>query len=359
MPKLLCRLPKYRKHRPSGQAVVTLDGRDHYLGPHGTAASRREYDRLVGEWQINGRRLPSDGTDGLTITELAAAYWRFAQDYYVKRGRPTDEQDGIKVALKFLRQSYRDTRAADFGPLSLENVRAKLVDAGHSRGYVNQNVRRICRMFKWGVSKELVPVAVHQALATVVGLRSGKTIAPDHPPVAPVDEATIQATLPHLPQAVADMVRFQRLTGCRPHEVCDLRPCDVDRTGDVWLYVPESHKMEHKGRERVILIGPQAQAVLAPYLLREADGYCFRPAYGKSAKYLPNSYHGAIERACDRAGLQRWTPNRLRHSAATAIRARFGLEAAQVCLGHAQADVTQVYAARDLAKAAAIMREVG
>ena len=36
----------------------------------------------------------------------------------------------------------------------------------------------------------------------------------------------------------------------------------------------------------------------------------------------------------------RWSPNRLRHSAATAIRQRFGLEAAQVPLGHASADVT-------------------
>ena len=42
--------PKYRKHRPTGQAVVTIAGKDHYLGPHGTKASIAEYDRLVGEW---------------------------------------------------------------------------------------------------------------------------------------------------------------------------------------------------------------------------------------------------------------------------------------------------------------------
>ena len=55
----------------------------------------------------------------------------------------------------------------------------------------------------------------------------------------------------------------------------------------------------------------------------------------------------------------RWSPNRLRHSAATAIRQRFGLEAAQVTLGHASADVTQVYAERDSAKAAKVMRLIG
>jgi integrase len=54
-----------------------------------------------------------------------------------------------------------------------------------------------------------------------------------------------------------------------------------------------------------------------------------------------------------------WSPGQLRHSAGTEIRKRFGLEAAQVVLGHSKADVTQVYAERDLAKAEDIMRQVG
>jgi hypothetical protein len=32
--------PKYRKHRASEQAIVTNSGRDRYLGPHGSMASR-------------------------------------------------------------------------------------------------------------------------------------------------------------------------------------------------------------------------------------------------------------------------------------------------------------------------------
>ena len=57
--------------------------------------------------------------------------------------------------------------------------------------------------------------------------------------------------------------------------------------------------------------------------------------------------------------LPRWTPNRLRHSAATEIRRQFGLEAAQVVLGHSQANVTQIYAERDMNLAAEIMRKIG
>ena len=32
-------IPSYRRHRASGQAVVTLNGVDHYLGPWNTEAS--------------------------------------------------------------------------------------------------------------------------------------------------------------------------------------------------------------------------------------------------------------------------------------------------------------------------------
>ena len=41
----------------------------------------------------------------------------------------------------------------------------------------------------------------------------------------------------------------------------------------------------------------------------------------------------------------------------TEVRRKFGLEAAQTVLGHARADVTQVYAERDHALAASVMKE--
>jgi len=118
-------------------------------------------------------------------------------------------------------------------------------------------------------------VTTYQALATVEGLRAGKSDAKETGPVLPVDDATVEATIAHLRPLVADMVRLQRLTGIRPGEVCVMRPCDIDRTGDVWQYRPHEHKMEHKGRSRVILLGPKAQAILRPYLLRDGESLCF------------------------------------------------------------------------------------
>jgi len=53
-------VPSHRRHKPTGQAVVTLSGKDYYLGRWNTKASRAEYDRLIGEWLVGGRCLPTE-----------------------------------------------------------------------------------------------------------------------------------------------------------------------------------------------------------------------------------------------------------------------------------------------------------
>ena len=143
-----------------------------------------------------------------------------------------------------------------------------MIDADHSRKHINKNVERIRRMFKWAAAEELIPATIPQSLAMVAGLRQGRTKAREMAPVEPVDDAVVEATLPHMPPIVADMVRLQRLTGMRPAEVCMLRPCNLNRLADVWIYRPERHKTEHHGKSRTILIGPKGQGVLKPYLER-------------------------------------------------------------------------------------------
>ena len=65
MPHIKNSVQSYRKYEQSGQAIVTLSGRDHLLGPHGTQASRAEYDRLIAEWLNRGRQpiLNAEGRD--------------------------------------------------------------------------------------------------------------------------------------------------------------------------------------------------------------------------------------------------------------------------------------------------------
>ncbi len=428
MPRLAHAIPKYRKHRASGQAIVSIAGRDHYLGPHGTKASKLLYDRLIAEY-LAANRQPQYFTtedDRITVVEVLAAFWRFAKSYYVKNGKPTNEQDAFRLVIRDIRLLYGNTPAEEFGPKALKAVRQKWIDRGQCRPTVNKNMRRLTRIFKWAVSEELISAHVHQALATVPGLKKGRCELPEPDPILPVPQATVNQTLPHLPPILHDMVLVQSKTGMRPGEVCNLRPVDVDRSEDIWVYRPEVHKTEHHLRSRLVFIGPTAQQVLLPYLSRDANSPCFspqenmaqflkekhanrqtplscgnRPGTNRKKKpiklprdrYDANSYRQAIHRACERAfpppvdlarradetrgqwferlgpeGVRklkqwqsehRWSPNQLRHSAATAIRKRYGLEAAQVVLGHAAADVTQVYAERDLEKARTVIREIG
>ena len=149
-----------------------------------------------------------------------------------------------------------------------------------------------------------------------------------------------------------------------------MRPCDIDRTDDVWTYRPESHKGSHLGHDKAIAVGPKAQAVILRYLARDTAMNCFRPIDAERKRgrtpratiresYSVDSYRRAVERAAKRAGVDHWTPHRLRHTRGTEVRARFGLDAAQAVLGHRGADVTQVYAEVDLRKAAEVARLMG
>lgn len=174
-----------------------------------------------------------------------------------------------------------------------------------------------------------------------------------------------------------------------------MRRCDVDMTGKTWIYKPDGHKTEHRGRTRVVPLGPQAQAIIRPFLPLD-DQPLFGPRVWMAVirpkavrvyadRYDKDTYGRAIDNACDKAfphptlsrvkardlteaqaaeldawrKAHRWHPNQLRHTYATELRKRYGLEAAQVLLGHARADVTQIYAKRDLAKAVKIAAKVG
>ena len=94
----------------------------------------------------------------------------------------------------------------------------------------------------------------------------------------PVDDAIVEATLEYFSSpVVADMLQVQRLTGARPGELCAMRPCEIDRTDDVWVYTPAKHKTQHHGHKRQIAVGPKAQEILLHYLARAPRDFLFSP----------------------------------------------------------------------------------
>lgn len=436
MPKLVLTVPKYRLHKTTGRALMTLNGRDVYLGRYGSSESKAEYKRLIAESQVIGCQRPANaGGEGPSVSAVVSAYLEFARGYYVKNGKPTTTIQHIRDAMKPLAQLYDPTPASAFGPLALKAVRERMMEGGRwCRSMVNKAVAIICRMFKWAAENELVPVSVFHALKTVAGLRKGRSKARETAPIKPVPPAYVEGVLSHVPCPVRAMIEVQLLTGMRPGEIVIMRGCDLDTSGRVWTYTPQSHKTEHHGKDRPISIGPKAQAIVREFLKPDIAAYLFNPADaerqrrhvqhaarvtpanegnrpGSNRKSKPEwapgdhytvaSYRRAIDRGCDDAfplperlarrqvqgtlhlrwesdrewktrlgpklwyeveewrDSHRWSPNRLRHNAATFIRKEFGLDAARAILGHSSPAVTEVYAELDREKATEVMARVG
>jgi integrase len=406
--------PSYRLHKQSGQGIVTLRDaatgrrRDILLGKHGTPESRKEYARVLGEWEAANGTLPPSGAPGvpadLTVNELLAHFLLFAEARYSREGVATSELREYKIVMGLLKELHGHTLARNFGPRALKAVRQSMVDERLSRGVINQRVGRIRRIFKFGVAEELLPPHTRQALEAVEGLRAGQQGVEETEPVRPVPDGIVERTLPFLNRQVAALVRLQRLTGMRPGEACIMRPCDIDTSGTVWLYAPQHHKTQHRGKARVVAIGPRAQEVIRPFLDRPADAYLFSPREARedryaamrsrrkskvppsqecrrkaaperlpALRYTPRSYHEAIQMACTKANAEaekkadggpwepvpEWHPHQLRHTHATEVRRVFGLEAAQVALGHSSANVTEIYAERDMRLAADVAANLG
>lgn len=396
MPRTRSISPKYR--RKGHQAIVTLTDpsgkrRDYLLGPWKSAESRAEYGRLLAEWHAAGMCIPhvGPGPSDLTVNELILRFWQHAKLHYRHAdGTPTSEQDGYRHSLRPLKALYGHTLAREFTPLALKAVRQNMIDAGLARRLINQRIGRVRRLFRWATGEGLLPATIFHALGAVDGLSQGRTNAPETEPVRPVPSEIVERTIPFLSRTVAGMVRFQRLTGCRPQDVCNLRRCEIDMSGPVWFFRPVRHKNAWRGKSRTIAIGPQAQAVLADFPTEEPEAYVFSPARTMAErrtelrstrvssvqpsqicrairnpkktpgdKYTPRSYHQAVRNACIAEGIPRWFPNQLRHTRGTEVRKQYGLEAAQVTLGHAHAKTTEIYAESNATLASRVALETG
>ena len=387
------RTPKYRRLKQKGRAdraFVEIDGRRHYLGTYGSEASRQRYDLLVGEWLAGGRQFAPQ-PEQITVAEVLAAFIRHAKAYYDPAGA---ELANFVLAMKPLKQLYARRLAADFGPRKLKAVQQLMVEQGGARAYVNRRIKRIKHIFKWAKNEELIPPSVYESIRDLPGLKRGRTSAPERDPIPPVPDTSIAAVLPHVSREVAAMIELQRLTGMRPGEVVLMRTGDIDTTGKVWTYIPHHHKTAYRERQRTVYLGPQAQSIAKPWIKKDLQAYLFSPQEAERRRkaagfprmkgrkratsrranqkpnvkrttrkvgdhYSPDSYRRAIHYACDAAGIPRWSPNQLRHRAATDIRRAYGLEAAQLLLGHARADVTQIYAERDKDKISQIVLQAG
>jgi integrase len=448
------RTPSLRRHSPSSLGVVTLNGKDHYLGhwpkdrKTPPAQVQTAYDRLIAEWLAKGRRLQpqpeANHANAISLNELMLAFLHHAELHYRREdGSATSELNEYKAALKPLKRLYGALPVTEFGPLKLKAVREAMAherrylvrftpkegdietklerhvwehnfrrvvgggcqvrwlnqwcdaevlgdEQALSRGVINNRIRRIVRMLKWAVAEELAPESVWRSLTTVRGLEKGRTTVRETEKVKPVPEAHVLAVLPYASPQVAAMLELQLLTGARPVVIRIMRARDIDTSSDIWLYRPAHHKTRYKGKERVIAIGPRGQEVIKPFLKLDLQAHLFSPrdavAHFRAMQranrktpvqpsqmnrkkrkplkqptvcYTMSTYATAVAKACIKAAVPHFHPHQVRHTHATSVRRQFGLEAAQVALGHSQAQITEVYAERDQALAAKVAKQIG
>lgn len=396
--------PSYLKHKATGRGrfVWTDPAGNHHdkllPGKFGSAESKAAFQRTHLECQVSPAAVArGDGRQYATsVNEILLRYLAHAAMRYPNRddGRPPSALVETRLTIRAIRTLYGDLPAAEFGPLKLQAVQQSWVAAGLARATCNKRLDIAKRAFRYAVSQELVPKDVYEqfrALDTVERLQKGRTGAREPDPIGPVDDATVDATLPHLNRHVRALVEVQRLTGMRPGEVTRLKLSEIDTAGDVWFYRPKKHKTAHKGKSRVIAIGKRAQAIITAFRTKDDTEYLFSPrkavaehnAARRAARktkpspgevrlraaekkhrvykdhYTTHRYDVAVARAAEKAGVPHWAPNQLRHSFATRVRKEHGLEAVQVSLGHSRADVTQVYAERNEALAAAVAAKIG
>lgn len=246
-------------------------------------------------------------------------------------------------------------------PKVLATYMADWRDSGRSRAYINGLASRLRAFARWAVAAGLAPHAIVPALECVRPFRPGAPGCHDRAPVSPIDRASVDATLAHLPPMVAALVELAWWSGARMGELVQLRPGDVGPLErGVRIYRPAHHKTMWAGAARQILFGPAALGVLEAALAAwpcAADEYLFSPARSERARrgadtggrrapgeaYTTSSVAKAIRRAARAARIHPWGPHRLRHAYATRMALAHGPLIASRLLGHRSVRITEGY----------------
>ena len=334
-------------------------------------------------------------TSTLTVGELVENFKKYTIQILARMSENTRLHDlSLIRRIESSLHPYFAWPVNDFGPDELHKIQQALINHKYVQGKtvkqytrqgINDVMKWIKRVWKWGLGRQLVNPERLQSLEEVKALRLGSNSVTEKAKRKRVTEDEFKKVVSGVNPVVADMLRLIWLTAMRPYEVCGMRPFDLIRDdSECWLYIPGrdcgpvgKHKTMRFERVKVIPITRGSQGILSKYITDfESKEFVFSPEQavklcqkqkslnrktplncgnkpGTSKKECPrispgkkydhNSLCRAVVRACERAGVEKFVPYDLRRTAATGTRSILGKEAAKVLLGHTKTETTDIY----------------
>ena len=333
-------------------------------------------------------------------------------------GTMTNHFAKVKLFLRPLNNLFGDLLARDFSAEDLRLWR-KAVLAGTWRNekqlkelgtrkrewgadYTNEAHSNILNLFGWLESYGHIPPGKLEHLQSVKRVKSNPSSRNRI-----VSDQDFDTILVHTSQVVGDLLRIQRSTAARPSELCTMRPADIDRSGEIWIYHPRKWKTQHKGKTRSIPLSVACQQVLLPYLDRDPEDFIFSPreaaqywrehreedrepkerttpvypselkrrerdrqkrqkAFDKrhfAPAYTKDTLRQAVQYAIEKARrrgfeVADWTPYDVRHTRITEVQRDEGWETAQALAGHESMNQTKVYSHQREERAIRLAKEI-
>lgn len=224
-------IPSLTKHT-SGSAVVNLidattgQRRCITCGVFGTQEAKAEYQRVVGEWFAAGKVLKPKLAGGEQPEGFGFTVAQLVQAYETSDEIKKTYKQQIKAAKVPLLELYGDTPAAEFGPLRFRSVIKQFVDAKNRNGEqmtretINKRRALVIRVWKFGVSMEMVPMSVAEALKTVPTTEQGR----ETEKIQQVPMWMIRGAMRHMSKRLRAMLALQLRTGSRPGEILMMTP---------------------------------------------------------------------------------------------------------------------------------------
>lgn len=312
----------------------------------------KDYLDLLEAWERRGHqprckaRLPQDPKSMGALVDIYEAH---LQDLgrYVADGQETTTWRFIRPCLESFRDSFgavpiRNLTKAHL--TSYRNAQERLVaQAKMMPRNANRRLARLREFIIWAIqlghlpetlgwTADHLPKVERHLHHDVIQARSHSKRA--------VTWEEVNAVAEVCSDVYSAMLKVHRMIGCRPGELCAMDSREIEVQGEWWKWSPRKTKTAHHGHKTVYWIGPEAQEILKPWV--------------NSGKVWPNepttmNYLEAVESACKRTGVARFTPHELRHAVATerANDPSIPLAAASRSIGHVRVTSLQPYVHED------------